>query len=74
MKWLLDDFLSDALLIGFAICWLLLFVAMLFVPAHNVFVGESNLFVLFLEIVICVFAVIWSSIRVAHNIRRERTR
>lgn len=67
-----DGFLSDTLLLAFALLWLGLFVCVLIVPDHIIGIGEDNLAILSLEIVICVFAVAWAAMRVRHNIIKER--
>jgi hypothetical protein len=68
----LDVFLGDSLLLAFALLWLFMFVCVLIAPEHIIGVEEGNLGILSLEIAICVFAVIWSAMRVRHNIRKAR--
>jgi hypothetical protein len=52
--------LTEALLIWFAIAWLgLVFVPMLILPSHDVNLMESNLAMLSVEIGICIFAIVW---------------
>lgn len=67
-----DVFLSDTLLFVFAGFWLFLFICVLIAPEHIIGVEEGNLGILSLEIAICAFAVIWSAMRVRHNIIKER--
>lgn len=67
-------FLSDTILLAFATAWLvLIFIPILLSPDY--FVGiwyENNPIILCVEIIVCVFAVVWAAMRIVSNIKKER--
>jgi len=63
-------FLSDALLLGFAIFMLSLFILMGLSPNRCLFIGEPNLIIWIIEIVFIVSCISWSIYRIAKRIRR----
>ena len=69
---LVNLFLSDTLLLGFALVMLLIFVLMAVAPDNVVALWEGNPVILFSEIGICIFAAIWAISRVVKLIRKGR--
>jgi len=63
--------LSNALLLWFALVWLLIFTLEFFAPNHTISLVEDNLIILSTEIIICVFTVVWSITRL---VRKRRCR
>lgn len=66
--------LSNTLLLGFALAWLLLiFVPILAGPENYMGIWyENNMAILATEVAICLFGIIWSVIRIIATIRMER--
>ena len=67
-------FLSDSLLLCFALAWLLLiFVPILVAPDNYMGIWyEDNPVILGLEVGVCIFAVIWAAIRIGVNLKKGR--
>lgn len=69
---LAKTFLSEGLLLWFALAWLsLAFIPMLLTPNHSISFIESNIVVLALEISVCIFAVIWSLLRIRKQLHEK---
>lgn len=66
-------FLTDVLLLAFALAWLvLIFVPLIISPSHIQGFVETNMVILSMEISVCVFAVIWAFSKIVSKIKRER--
>ena len=71
-KKLLEIFLSDALLIGFATFTLFLLILIWAAPEHSIGIGESNQAILTLETLLCITTIVGTAQRIVHNIQKER--
>ena len=67
-----EMFLSDTFVIACMSFELFVFACIAVAPEHIVALYEGNLVILTIEIMVCVFAVVWSMRRVVRTIKKER--
>jgi len=69
-------YLSNALLLGFSLAWLILiFIPLLIASDHAMGLWyEDNMVILCLEASICVFAIVWSASRIIIYMKRHITK